>query len=127
MSFAESHLPLVVASDHAGLDLRLRIIGHLRERGSEVIDLGPADSQSVDYPDFAEKLAREIEQGRAAEGVLICGSGMGMAIAANRFTHIRAALCTHESLARYARWHNNANVLCLGERSFIVRRAFTAL
>src|SRR5690606_34839896 len=79
-------------------------------------DLGPADHSRVDYPDYAAKLAREISEGRADQGVLVCGSGIGMCIAANKFAGVRAAVVDHPSAARLAKEHNNANVLCLGAR-----------
>lgn len=107
---------IVVASDHAGLILRAEAAKAAREAGHEVVDLGPADGQSVDYPNYAEKLTTELTAGRAALGILVCGTGIGMSIAANKVKGIRAAVCRTEYEARMTRAHNDANVLCLGER-----------
>ncbi len=109
-------LRVVIASDHAGLNLRAEVARVLRERGVELLDLGPATGESVDYPDYAARLCAEITSGRAALGVLVCGTGIGMSIAANKHAGIRAALVHTEFEARMARAHNDANVLCLGER-----------
>ena len=109
-------LRVVIASDHAGLHLRAEVARLLRERGAEVIDLGPSSGESVDYPDYAAKLCAEITAGRAQLGVLVCGTGIGMSIAANKHAGIRAALVHTEFEARMSRAHNDANVLCLGER-----------
>jgi len=109
-------LPIVAASDHAGLVLRAEAEKAAREAGHEVVDLGPPDAQSVDYPSYAEKLAAEVTSGRARLGILVCGTGIGMSIAANKIRGIRAAVCRTEYEARMARAHNDANVLCLGER-----------
>ena len=105
-----------IASDHAGVGLKAVLRVALEEAGREVIDLGPRDDGPVDYPDFAQALAREIESGRADRGVLICGSGIGMSIAVNRSCAVRGALCRDEEEARLARAHNDANVLALGAR-----------
>ena len=85
-------------------------------KGLEVCDLGPDSDLRVDYPDFAKKLCESVSANAESKGVLICGSGIGMSIAANRFSGIRAALCTDPYLAKMARAHNDANVLCMGER-----------
>jgi ribose 5-phosphate isomerase B len=107
---------LLIASDHAGLPLKehLKTLGKALE--IEWIDLGTTNESSVDYPDFAEKLAKELLAGKAALGVLVCGSGQGMAIKANRFKGIRAALAWDQTVARLSREHNNSNILCLGSR-----------
>jgi len=107
---------LAVASDHAGLLLRAEAVKAARELGHEVEDLGPAGAESVDYPDFARRVGQRVASGEAQAGVLVCGTGIGMSIAANKVPGIRAALCTSEFEARMARAHNDANVLCLGER-----------
>ena len=108
---------IAIASDHGGLNLKSTLKDVLSEEGFEVLDLGPNTPDSVDYPDFAYALARAIGEGRAVRGVLICGSGIGISIAANRHSHIRAAL-VHDALgARLSREHNNANVICFGERT----------
>jgi ribose 5-phosphate isomerase B len=107
---------VAIASDHAGYPLKTVLIPVLERLGFEVLDLGTSGTESVDYPDFADALAASLRAGKAARGVLVCGSGIGIAIAANRHPELRAALC-HDSLtARLARQHNDANVLCLGAR-----------
>jgi ribose 5-phosphate isomerase B len=105
-----------IASDHAGIVLKDEIRGWLREHGHDVDDLGPMDTTSVDYPDFAAAVARGVSAGTYTRGVLICGSGIGMCITANKFKGVRAALCTNDFMARMARSHNDANVLCMGAR-----------
>jgi ribose 5-phosphate isomerase B len=107
---------IVVASDHAGLALRAEVVKVARELGGEVEDLGPAGGESVDYPDYARRVAEAVVAGRGRLGVLVCGTGIGMSIAANKVRGIRAAVCTTELEARMARAHNDANMLCLGER-----------
>lgn len=110
-------MPLTyIASDHAGLNLRRAIVQHLRDRGHEVRDLGPDSPESCDYPVYARKVCRQVLAAPGSFGILICGTGVGMSMAANRFPGIRAALCSCEFQARATRQHNNANVLCLGER-----------
>jgi ribose 5-phosphate isomerase B len=108
--------PLAIASDHAGFELKTQLLAWLDERGMKAVDLGTHDTSSVDYPDYANALAQWMQGKPDARGILICGSGVGISIAANRHTHIRAALCTNGLTARLARQHNNANVLCLGAR-----------
>ena len=106
---------IFVASDHGGFDLKGKVV-QLLENNYEILDLGTHSTDSVDYPDYAIKMAKAIFEEPDSRGVLICGSGQGMAITANRFSHIRAALCWNEEIAHLARAHNNANVLCLGGR-----------
>lgn len=110
------HAVVAVASDHAGRGLKDVLVAHLREQGREIADLGAHSGDSVDYPQYARPLALGVANGTYALGVLVCGSGTGMAIAANKIDGVRAANCTDEWLARQARAHNDANVLCLGER-----------
>jgi len=105
-----------VATDHAGIDLKNHTCEYLKSKGYEVIDLGPQSKDRVDYPDYAVKLCESVLKDRDSMGVLICGSGIGMSMAANRFSGIRAALCHDAYTATVARGHNNANVLCFGER-----------
>jgi ribose 5-phosphate isomerase B len=107
---------IVVASDHAALALKARVVEWLRARGHDAVDLGPDSPGSVDYPDYALRAAEEIAAGQADGGVLICGTGIGMSLAANKVPGIRAAVATDTYMARMARAHNNANVLCLGAR-----------
>jgi ribose 5-phosphate isomerase B len=107
---------VVAASDHAGLNLRAEAVKTARARGGEVEDLGPHSAESVDYPDFAQRVGEAVASGRARLGILVCGTGIGMSIAANKVPGVRAALCRSEYEARMARAHNDANVLCMGER-----------
>ena len=107
---------VAVACDHGGFALKPAVLEVLREAGREVLDLGTDSEDSVDYPDFGQALAEAVISGRAARGVVICGTGIGISIAANRYPEIRAAACHDETTARLAREHNNANVLALGAR-----------
>ena len=108
--------PILLTSDHAGFDLKTELNKALTERGCDVRDLGPDDRTAVDYPDMANGLVRALDSGGSEIGILICGTGIGIGIAANRHAHIRAATCHDVTTARLARAHNNANVLCLGAR-----------
>jgi len=107
---------VVIGSDHGGLELKAAVSEALRQRGLEVVDLGTDNGDSVDYPDFAEKVAAAVSRGEAACGILVCGTGIGMSIVANKFPGVRAALVTDEFMARMAKEHNNANILVLGGR-----------
>lgn len=107
---------IAVAADHGGVELKSQIVKSLADNGWEVIDLGTDGSASVDYPDYAQAVAKSIINGDAASGILVCGSGIGMSIAANRYPQIRAALVHDRLSAELCRQHNNANVLCLGAR-----------
>ena len=111
-----SDKPIAIASDHAGYELKTTLAQELANLGHEVLDLGTDSAESVDYPDFAEAMAAAIAEGRADRGVLVCGTGIGISMAANRHTVLRAALCHDETSARLAREHNDANVLALGAR-----------
>lgn len=107
---------LAVGSDHGGFELKEKIIATLKSKGHTVEDLGCHSLDSVDYPDFAELVCESVKSGAAEYGILICGTGIGMSLAANRHREIRAALCHDEYTARLSREHNNANILCLGSR-----------
>ena len=109
-------MKVAIASDHAGLNLKTVVREHLQEQNFEVADLGPQTNQSVDYSSYALTLARAVAGLEYDQGILICGTGLGMSMAANRVKGVRAALCCNEYMARMARAHNNANVLCFGER-----------
>jgi ribose 5-phosphate isomerase B len=109
-------LKVAIAADHAGYALKEQIRPLLEARGLTVLDLGPNSAESVDYPVYADFLAAALADGRADRGVLICGTGLGISIAANRHPHVRAALCHEPLSARMAREHNDANVLALGGR-----------
>jgi ribose 5-phosphate isomerase B len=106
---------LYIGSDHAGLALKNVLIPQLQEDGWQIEDMGTMTGESCDYPDFAHAVCRKVLENQAF-GILVCGTGIGMSMAANRHKGIRAALCTHEFHAHATREHNNANVLCLGER-----------
>lgn len=107
---------IAIASDHAGYELKEVLKQEIKTLGYEINDLGPTHGQAVDYPDFANLLSDWIKANDDSKGVLICGSGIGMSIAANRHRNVRAALCHNGLSAQLARKHNNANVLCLGAR-----------
>lgn len=107
---------LVIGSDHGGLELKEAIKASLASRDMVVDDCGTYSGESVDYPDFAEKVACAVSRGEAALGILICGTGIGMSIAANKFPGVRAALVTDPFMAQMAKEHNNANILVLGGR-----------
>lgn len=110
-------LPIAIASDHAGFNLKKFLIEELQKIGFIIDDLGcDSAEKSVDYPDFAQKLAKKIVAKKTDFGILVCGSGVGVSIAANRFKEVRAALCANVKTAKLSRLHNNANVICLGER-----------
>lgn len=107
-------MKIAIGSDHAGFNLKQHLIEHLKSQGHEVIDVGTHSPESTDYPIYAQKVARTVLAGDADYGVLICNTGIGMSIAANRFKNIRAALCLTTKYAEMARRHNNANVICFG-------------
>ena len=107
---------IAIASDHAGFDLRQTVAEHLRSLGHDLHDFGPAAKARCDYPDFAEKVARSVASGEAELGILCCGTGVGMAMAANKVHGVRAAVVSDSFSARATREHNDCNVLCLGER-----------
>jgi ribose 5-phosphate isomerase B len=105
-----------IASDHAGVEMKHRLVEVLREMGYEPQDLGASNDAATDYPDFAHPLAREVSSGEARRGVLLCGSGIGMDIVANRYPHVRAALAWMPEIAALSRKHNDSNVLVLPSR-----------
>ncbi len=118
---------VVIGSDHAGYEMKEAVKSHLAEKGYEVEDVGPSTRDSVDYPDYAEAVAVRVSQGRGDLGVLICGTGIGMCIAANKVPGIRAAILYSEFAARYARMHNDANVVILGGRTMSLDEALRYL
>ena len=107
---------ITVGSDHAGYELKLKVIAHLEERGIEVIDVGTHSPDSCDYPEIAHAVCKSIQEGVTELGILVCGTGIGMSMAANKHVGIRAAACSDTFSARLTRMHNDANVLCFGER-----------
>ena len=114
---------VAVASDHAGYPLKERIKGLLTELGHAYVDYGTDSEESCDYPDFAFPAAEAVAEGRADRAILVCGSGIGMSMCANRVPGVRGALCYEVELARLSRLHNNANCLCLGARFIDYERA----
>lgn len=119
-------LPVVMGSDHAGYEYKEEVKKALEEFGLKVEDKGAYSLDSVDYPDFAHPVAHDVADGKAAFGILICGSGNGVCITANKHTGIRAALCWNEELAALARQHNNANILCIPAR-FVSKESAKAM
>ncbi len=107
---------IVVASDHAGFNLKQELVDYLNSLGHSVDDLGPAAPERCDYPDYASKVGQTVIDGKADWGLLICGTGVGMSMCANKIKGIRAAVISDTFCAAATRQHNNANVLCLGER-----------
>lgn len=110
-------MTIALGCDHAAFDAKTSILDYLKSSGQVVLDQGTFTLESTDYPDYAAKVCRSVLSGEASRGILICGTGIGMSIAANRFKGIRAALCYTEELAELSRLHNDANVLCLGART----------
>jgi ribose 5-phosphate isomerase B len=107
---------IAIASDHGGFDLKRHLVKYLLKQGHAVIDLGPRSRASVDYPDYARRVAEAVAAGEIPLGILLCGTGIGMSIVANRYQGVRAALAHDTYTARLAKAHNNANVLVLGGR-----------
>lgn len=109
-------MTIAIGCDHAGFELKNEIISLLNDLGIECIDYGTKNTDSVDYPDLAEKVSEAVSSGRIERGILICGTGIGMSIVANKFPNIRAALCNDLFTAKMSRLHNDANILVLGGR-----------
>ncbi len=107
---------IYISSDHTGIQLKEFIVNLLKIKNLAVDDLGPDSSERVHYTDFAKKLCPKVLENKDNKGILICGTGIGMSMMSNRYKGIRSALCTNEYMAKMARLHNNANVLCLGSR-----------
>lgn len=110
-------MKIAIASDHAGYAMKTELAALLKEKGHQVDDLGPHDDQRVDYPDFAKKVAENVVKGLSRKGVLVCGSGIGMAMSANKVPGCRAITIHNSWEAEFCRRHNNANVACFGGRS----------
>lgn len=107
---------IALAADHGGVRYKDRIVEMLRQGGHEVVDFGPGSAESCDYPDYARPAAEAVACGEAERGIIVCGSGIGVSIVANKSEGVRAANCTSPEMARLAREHNDANVLTIGER-----------
>ena len=117
---------IYIASDHAGFKLKNIILSKL-SKNKKIIDLGPNSNVSVDYPDYAKKLSKKIASDKGSLGILICGSGMGMAITANKIKNVRAALCYSNKNTKLSRLHNNANIITLGERLISKNKAINLI
>ena len=109
-------MKIAIGSDHGGINLKPALIDHLKKNGFDYVDFGCYDDRSVDYPDFALEVAEAVASKKCDLGILICGTGIGMSMAANKHKSIRAAVCTDLKSAEFTRLHNDANVLCMGER-----------
>lgn len=109
-------MKIAIAADHGGFELKNSMVEYIKSLGNEVVDLGTNSADSVDYPDYAKKVCEEIQKGNCELGILICGTGIGMSLAANKFKGIRAACVSDVYSAKMSRNHNNANVLCIGAR-----------
>ena len=109
-------MKIAIGADHGGFELKQVLVAKLSAMGHEVVDLGTDSAASVDYPDFADQVCGQVLDDNVHFGILVCGTGIGMSMAANKYRGIRAALCENEYSARMSREHNNANVLCLGDR-----------
>ena len=118
---------IFISSDHAGFKLKESIKNYLKNKKVKFEDLGPKDDSSVDYPDYAHKVARKIKLNKRNVGILVCGSGMGMAMTANKHKNIRAALCYSVKNVKLSRLHNDANVITLGERLISKKLAFKCI
>ena len=115
---------ICIASDHAGFVLKNKIIDYLVNKNISIIDLGPQNDVSVDYPDYAKKVSKRLKTKKSDVGILVCGSGTGMAISANKIKGIRAAVCYNKRSTRLSRSHNNANIIALGSRFTNKKDAF---
>lgn len=109
-------LKIAIGTDHGGFELKEKIVEYLKSNGYDFEDFGTYSNDSCDYPKIGKKVASEVGSGNFNRGILVCGSGIGMSIAANRFKNVRAALCWDMITAKFSRTHNDANILCLGQR-----------
>ncbi len=121
------YLMIAIGCDHAGFEMKLALAEHLKEAGYTVQDFGTFSTESCDYPDFAKKVAEAVAKGGAEKGLLICGTGIGMSMAANKVKGIRAAVLSDEFSAQATREHNDANILCLGARVLDTEKAIRLL
>ena len=109
-------MKIIIGNDHAGVELKQNLVKYLQEKGNEVINVGTDNNESVDYPDIAEAVGKLVLENKDSLGIIVCGTGIGISIAANKLKGIRAALCHNELTARLARQHNDANIISLGAR-----------
>ena len=115
---------IALASDHAGYEMKMAIKEKLEKEGYEILDLGTDSTESVDYPIYGKAIGEAVAQGKAEKGIAVCGTGIGISIAANKVKGIRCALCTSVEMARLAKEHNNANILAMGGRTTSKEMAF---
>ena len=115
---------IAIASDHGGFELKEKVKEHLRERNVKFVDLGPNSTESVDYPVYGKACAEAVASGKAERGIVICGTGIGISMAANKVNGIRCGLCTSVEMAKLTRQHNNANMLAMGGRILETETAF---
>ncbi len=120
-------LPIWIGNDHGGFELKLQILAYLEEKGIAVINVGSDSTEIVRYPYYAAKVANAVSKGEALRGILICSTGIGMSIAANKYKGVRAALCTSTYLSKMTRAHNDSNILCLGGKCTGVLEALDIL
>ena len=121
------NINVVIGSDHAGFELKLKIIENKFKEKINFSDVGTFTRESVDYPDYGKLVAQKVDSGKFLVGVLICGSGVGMSIVANRYKNVRAALCINENMAKLSRQHNDANIIVLGSRLISFEQAIKCL
>ena len=121
------NMNVIIGSDHAGFELKLKIIENKFKEKINFIDVGTFTRESVDYPDYGKLVAQKVDSGKFLVGVLICGSGVGMSIVANRYKNVRAALCINENMAKLSRQHNDANIIVLGSRLISFEQAIKCL
>jgi len=119
--------PIAIGSDHAGFEQKLEVIRWLNKNGFQLMDMGVYENKSVDYPDYAHPVASAVEEGEASFGILLCGSANGVCMTANKHQNIHAAICWQEEIAKLARLHNNANILCLPARFITTEEAINIL
>ncbi len=121
------NINVIIGSDHAGFELKLKIIENKFREKINFSDVGTFTRESVDYPDYGKLVAQKVDSGKFLVGVLICGSGVGMSIVANRYKNVRAALCINENMAKLSRQHNDANIIVLGSRLISFEQAIKCL
>ena len=119
--------PIAIGSDHAGFELKIEVVRWLNKNGFQLMDMGVYENKSVDYPDYAHPVASAVEEGEASFGILLCGSANGVCMTANKHQNIRAAICWQEEIAKLARLHNDANILCLPARFITTEQAINIL
>jgi ribose 5-phosphate isomerase B len=117
-------MKIAIASDHAAFDLKEKIVQHLKDMGHEPMDFGVHDNKSVDYPDYGAKVGKVVSEGEYERGILLCGTGIGMSITANKFSGVRATLVYDNYTARMSRLHNDSNILVIGGRTTGISTAF---